>query len=323
MLTLKWPRRAQADSELEEEPTTAEASSAERGPDVAHPWTNRERLTSMAATGAVWAMCLSGPLALGAQMLGEDSAPSAAVETQAVDASQSVAAFGAGFMTQYLSTPRGQEDRIAGMLADGVDTSLSLPEEPAPPSSVLPAQAVQLTESQWLVTVVVEHPAGGEETGPVRRYWQVPIQSDEAGHRAVSALPSLVPSPTSGELSVQQGSQVSDGAISQALESFMAAYLAGQGDVAPLTAPESSLTAVTPTPYTEVSVGEVSATQEVPASPAEGDLVRTQISVTATAADGSTTQLGYTVELRYRERWEVAAVNPTTEPPTSSEGDPS
>ena len=58
-------------------------------------------------------------------------------------------------------------------------------------------------------------------------------------------------------------------------------------------------------------------TQQLPEEPAEGDLLRAQISVTATAADGGSTRLDYTVELSYRDRWEVAAINPTTAIPTT------
>lgn len=329
MLSLKWPRRGtQQDPAIDEEESPLETVDAEEPsreahePDVAHPWTNRERLVSIASTGAVWVFVLCGPLALATSVLREDAPTTASVETQEVDVSQSVATFGAGFMTQYLSTPRGQEDRITAMLAEGVDVSLALPQKPAPISSVLPAEAVAISETQWLVSVTVEHPATDGESGATR-HWQVPVETDDAGHRAVSALPSLVPEPTVGDLAVESRSEVRDSDITQTLDAFMKAYLAGQGEVAPLTTPEASLTAVSPTPYAEASVGAVLTDQEVPESPSEGDLLRTQISATATAVDGSTTQLGYTVELRYRDRWEVSAVNPTTETPTTPEGDPS
>lgn len=322
MLTLGRRRqREQAASEDDAEASDPEhPGQEERERLVAHAWTNRERLTSMATTGLIWMMCLSGPIALGAHVLGGEEPALAPVEVQDVGNSQGIAAFGTSFMREYLTASKGQEDRITAMLADGVDASLSLPQEPAAVTSVMPGEVEQLSESAWLVTVVVEHSAEDDEAGSVLRYWQVPVQTGEGGHRAVSGLPSLVPSPTRGDLSVEPGDDLNDSEVSEMLGAFMRAYLTGQGEVAPLTAPDSSVTAIAPTPFAEASVGSIRTTQEVPESPSEGDLVRAQVSVSATAADGSTAQLGYTVELRYRDRWEVAAINPTPSTNSTSEG---
>ncbi|MGP5306922.1 conjugal transfer protein [Brachybacterium alimentarium] len=332
MLTL-WRKKTAPETETEAD-ALDEAASAEidapadeaRGskaePDLAHGWTNGERLKSIASTGVVVGLCLSGPAALGLHFFGSDPAPqTAAVEVQDPAASQRVSEFATTFVTQYLTASRGQEDQVTAMLAQGADRRLSLPEKPAPIGTATPGEAVQTADGNWVVIVAVDQP--DESGAAVRRYWQVSVLTDDAGSIAAAGLPSLVTAPTVGDLEVDQGAAINNSAIQDTVTAFMQAYLTGQGEVAPLTAPGSSLSAVQPTPFQELSISSLATTQELPAEPAEGDLLRAQISVTATAADGGSAGLDYTVELRYRDRWEVAAINPTTAGPTTTTGEQS
>lgn len=326
MLTL-FQRRSRSESEPVEENLTDETAPADAvgedkkarksrkdaEPNLAHGWTNGERLKSLAATGLVWAFCGAGVLSFGMNLLDGGSTPQAAsVEVQDAGQSQRVSEFATGFVTQYLTASRDQEELVTSMLAKGAGDSLSLPSQPATIGAVTSGEAVQVTENSWIVTVVVEQPAT-EEQAAARRYWQVPVVTNEAGNIAASALPSLIAAPTSGDLSTKRSDEVNDANVESTVNTFAQAFLAGQGEVGPLTSPGSGITAVTPVPYSEVSVSSLRAAQEVPSSPSEGDVVRTQITVSATAVDGSKTQLGYTVDLRYRDRWEVAAINPTTD----------
>lgn len=323
---LDAPGNDPADDDESAEQNPAPAPRGRKGrsreADVGHPWTNGQRLLSGATTTLVFAALLSGPAALGLRLLEDEAAPvSVAAEVQDPSRSQHVAEFAAGFMTAYLSSSRGQEEALLELMASGAGGDLRLPAEPPEITAVTAGQSIQLDEDSWIVTVAVDTP-GGEEQPSVRRYWQVPILAGEDGSIAVSALPSLVAAPDGGELRAEEGQDVRDEGLRDTATAFVAAYLAGQGEVAPLTVPDVELGAITPVPYTEVSVGAMTTHQELPEAPAEGDVVRTQISVTATAEDGSTVQLEYTLELRYRDRWEVSAVNPTTENP-APEGDPS
>lgn len=337
MLTLIPKRhRAPSDTEPIESPTedqeavdeTATSPRKQRKtktkttePDIAHAWTAGDRFKSAAATGLIWVFCGAGVLAFGANVLGNDAGPEVApIEVQDAGQSQRVSAFASNFVDLYLSGSRDQEDQIAALLAQGVDTTISLPAEPAEIGDVTPGEAVQVDASTWVVTVTVERPAT-EEQPATQQYWQLPVITDETGSIAAAGLPSMVSTPGRGDLAITPGDQVSDSAVEDTITAFAQAYLAGQGETAPLTAPGTAITAITPTPYAEASVPSVRTSQEIPADPVEGDVVRTQITVSATTADGSVTQLGYTVDLRWRDRWEISAINPTST--TTTEGDQS
>lgn len=322
MLTL-WRKKTAPEPEnkndaLDEAPSVEPDTSADevRGskaePDLAHGWTNGERLKSLAGTALVWGLCATGPLALGLEVLGNDTgSQQASVEVQEVGDSQRVSQFATSFVTRYLTASRGQEDQVTSMLAEGTNRSLSLPETRTPIGAAVSGEAVQTGDRTWVATVEVEAP-GDEDEAAVRRYWQVPVVTGDGGGIAAAGMPSLISAPTADGLEVDPGARINDSDVQDTVTAFMQAFLTGQGEVAPLTSPDSSLVAVKPTPFTEVSVSSIATTQELPAEPAEGDLVRAQVSLSATAADGSSAPLGYTVELRYRDRWEVAAVNPTT-----------
>ena len=285
-------------------------------PDLAHPWTNGQYLKSVGATALIWTLAGSGVLSLGLDLVRDESGPApTSVEVQDPADSQRVGEYGAAFISRYLSAGQGQEDQITAMLADGVKAQLQLPSTPRAIGAVTPGPAVEADGGTWIVTVAVdEAPADGQQ--PVRRYWQLPVQLDDNGHMAVTALPSLVTAPSSSGITVTPGSELNDPDVTAAVDAFMKAYLAGQGEVAPLTSPGSALTAIEPAPYTDASVSAIRTSQEMPETPASGDQVRTEVSVTATAADGSSTQMSYTLDLRYRDRWEVAAINPTEAAPT-------
>ena len=290
---------------------------SERTANVGHGWTNGERLKSIGATALLWVCVASGPAAL-VFGLGEDQPSPAPVADagQEVAPSQRVSEYAAAFMTRYLETPRGQEERVTEMLARGVKATLTLPESPAAVTAVTPAEAVQLGKDRWVVTVSVQQP-GAQDAAPSRTYWQVLVLA-QGNAMAVGALPSMVAAPTAGEVSIEPGDELVAGPITKTIDAFIAAYLAGRGEVAPITSPGVAIAPVSPAPFSEVAVTSVRGAREQPEQPAEGDVQRVQVSVSATAADGSKKQLGYTVELRYRDRWEISAVNPTTEGEQSS-----
>lgn len=289
---------------------------------IANAWTAGDRFKSAAATGLIWVFCGAGVISLGVDALGIGAAPEVApVEVQDAAQSQRVSAFASNFVDIYLSGSREQEDQISALLAQGVDARVSLPSKPTEIGDVIPGEAIQIDASTWIVTVTVEQPAA-EDKPATQQYWQLPVLTGDNGEIAAAGLPSMVAAPGRGDLTVTAGDEVSDAAIEDTVTAFARAYLAGQGEIAPLTSPGASITAITPAPYTEVSVPTVRTSQEIPAELAEGDVVRTQITVSATAQDDSVTQLGYTVELRWRDRWEVSAINPVTST-THTEGEQS
>lgn len=312
MLTLTKRKK---DTAAEGAETSAEGSPEgdkpnKKTPTVGHPWTAGERFKTMGVSAVLWACVASGPIAVWMHMGDDPVTPGPVAEAgQDVADSQSASAYAAMFMDRYLSTPRGEEDTVSAMLARGVTDRLSLPAKQPSIVAITPAEAVQLDEMQWIVTVAVQT-AGDEESPDSITYWQVPVLAQDDS-LAVAGLPSVVAAPATGDLSVSAGDDLNDNAVTSTVSTFMDAYLAGRGEVAPITSPDSALGPVSPAPFSEVSVTSVRATEPLPESPADGDMARVQISATATADGGSKRQLGYELELRYRDRWEVHAVNPT------------
>ncbi len=100
---------------------------------------------------------------------------------------------------------------------------------------------------------------------------------------------------------------------------FFAAYLAGAGEVGRYLAPGVRLSAVTPAPYTAVTVQQLLAVQDAAAAervPADGTTVLVCAQVEARDAAGRW-PLAYELTLKARSgRWEVAAL----ETPAASGG---
>lgn len=285
----------------------------DREPDAGHGWTQGQRLASTAATVGVWALCLSGPVALVSQLSEEPPPAPAAVQKVAEPSeAQRASQWAASFMQIYLTTPRGEEKNVTELFAKGAVSTLQLSKSPAPIGAVTPGSAVEVGDGQWVATVSVHEPAR-DGVPATTRYWQVPLLMTEEGEIAASALPSLIAAPVAGSASVDRGDSIAHDEIKTLTSNFASAYLAGSGDVKPLVSPGAPIHAVTPAPYSEAEVRSLSSRTPVPETPKNGDSARVQISVVATAANGNETHLDYLVEVTYRDRWEIAAINPTTQ----------
>ncbi|MBP2056390.1 hypothetical protein J2Z21_009408 [Streptomyces griseochromogenes] len=145
------------------------------------------------------------------------------------------------------------------------------------------------------------------------RYYAVPVAADRAGASfTVTGAPSVVAAPARAELPKSSyGVTVPEGDLSSAVGEFLAAYLTGAGEVSRYLAPGVKLTAVSPAPYTAVSVEQVAAVEEAAAAetvPADGTAVRVLVRVEARDADGRW-PLACELVLKARSgRWEIAAL---------------
>jgi len=164
---------------------------------------------------------------------------------------------------------------------------------------------------------------GGDAAG--LRYFRVPVKearSGGGGGRLVAVtLPSEVaapapvaaPTPRYGTPSAPEERDPA----ARTLEQFFAAYLAGRGPVERYAAPGTSLRAVKPAPYEEVTVSQLAEAgasgsdgeQGTSQAPRAGAQRRLLVDVQARAR-GEERPMTYAVTLRARGgRWEIAALD--------------
>lgn len=176
------------------------------------------------------------------------------------------------------------------------------------PVSVTAVRSAQRADGAWSVTVAAQYANG------TVRYYTVPVAADASGASfTVTGAPGVVAGPGRAEVPRSPyGVSVPEGELSSAVGEFLAAYLTGAGEVDRYLAPGVRMSAVSPAPYTAVSVEQVSAVEEDAAAekvPADGTAVRVLVRVEGRDAGGRW-PLAYELTLKARSgRWEVAALN--------------
>ncbi|MCX4411203.1 conjugal transfer protein [Streptomyces sp. NBC_01764] len=208
----------------------------------------------------------------------------------------------------------GAQARLAQSMAP--DVELPVPASAAAagaqskPESVTAVRSAQREGGTWSVTVAAQYANGSV------RYYAVPMAADPAGASfTVTGAPGVVAGPARTEVPKSSyGVTVPEGDLSSAVGEFLAAYLTGAGEVDRYLAPGVRMSAVSPAPYTTVSVQQVSALEEAAAGqvPADGTKVRVLAQVEARDSGGRW-PLGYELTLKARSgRWEVAALESGT-----------
>ncbi|WP_333734620.1 conjugal transfer protein, partial [Streptomyces sp. IBSBF 3010] len=160
--------------------------------------------------------------------------------------------------------------------------------------------------------------AGSASSGTVLRYFQVAVRSGAGGALSAAALPAEVAAPVAGEApALAYGQSVPVPAADpagQTLAGFFAAYLAGSGQLDRYLSPGTTLSAVSPAPYSRVEVAQVAETgtndpgaqQSTPADGARRELL---VQVAATDAAGQERPLVYAIAITARDgRWEIGSV---------------
>ncbi|MFK0113126.1 conjugal transfer protein [Streptomyces sp. NPDC091217] len=268
---------------------------------------------------AVWTVIAAGPIALCVAVASTPTTVQAAtsdkptaVRTAAAD---NPSGYAQVFLGAWLRSSAGDETSAQARLAQSMAPDVDLPEPAADaqsaPQSVTAVRSAQRGTGAWSVTVAAQY-AGGSV-----RYYAVPVAADRAGSSfAVTGAPGVVAGPARAQVPTSPyGVSVPDGDLSSALGEFLAAYLTGSGEVDRYLAPGVNLTAVSPAPYTAVSVEQVLAVEEAAAAakvPADGTTVRVLVRVEAQATGGRW-PLAYELTLKARSsRWEVAALESGT-----------
>ncbi|WP_285100537.1 conjugal transfer protein [Promicromonospora sp. MEB111] len=320
-------------------------------------WSNGPALATK-AWGALLALALlAGPAALVWTALRPAPAPVAAAAGTASTAQSAAATERAVELVEtWLRADSNDQQLIASLTNAPVGT---LPQEGLTIRDSSVAQVEEAENDVWSVTVGVDvaEPAPGSTPPPadaqakgeqaevplvwVRRYFQVPVLVQRTDTRysgpdlAVTALalPSPVPGPAAAADPPDLGYSETISPTSpagQSVAGFLAAMVAGDGEITRYLRPGTSVSAVTPAPYTAVAVTGIKGSHEVTEDPADGDGTHALTTVELTRLDGNKTTAQYVLTLVARDgRWEVAGVEPavridttptgTTDPGTAGE----
>ncbi|MFD7309223.1 hypothetical protein [Promicromonospora sp. NPDC059942] len=321
-------------------------------------WSNGPALATK-AWGALLALALlAGPAALVWTALRPAPAPVTAVAGAASTAQSAAATERAVELVEtWLRADSNDKQLIASLTNAPVGT---LPQEGQTIRDSSVAQVEEAENDVWSVTVGVDvaEPAPGSTPPPadgqakegeqaevplvwVRRYFQVPVLVQRTDTRysgpdlAVTAL--ALPSPVPGPAAVAEAPDLGysetispTSPAGQSVAGFLAAMVAGDGEITRYLRPGTSVSAVTPAPYTAVAVTGIKGSHEVTENPADGDGTHALTTVELTRLDGNKTTAQYVLTLVARDgRWEVAGVEPavridttptgTTDPGTAGE----
>lgn len=330
--TMPWKRDKTTDAPVD--PDVPEIST----------WTNGSELPARAATVGLFVALACGPIALGIGAISMLSSPESPPAVAAADPNQDtdriVAADVATLAVDtWLTTPRGAEQEH-----DWMPQFVASP-QPTEVADLHASDATHRGGSTWEVTVsgtVTEHPAeekergdneegrdqGGKDDKPtkVRRWWVVPVQiTGPVGdrHGVVMALPAAVAGPqmTPGDKPKNSHRVALNDPAGQAVIDFLNALAAGSGDITRYSSPGHTIAAITPAPYTEVEVLNIT-TDFDGAEPTAGVTQNVVVDAAGITANGAKHQMTYALTLAARDgRWEVQSMNPAI-PETETTTDP-
>lgn len=269
---------------------------------------------------AVWTVIAAGPIALAVAVASTPTTVAAApapkptavrTATSATDPSGYAQVFIGAWLRSDANDETSAQARLAQSMAPDVELPDPAADAQSAPQSVTAVRSAHRDTGAWSVTVAAQYANGSV------RYYAVAVASDSTGSSfTVTGAPGVVAGPARAEVPKSSYAvTVTEGDLSSAVGQFLAAYLTGAGEVDRYLAPGVHLTAVSPAPYTAVTVQEVSAVEEAAAAeqvPADGTKVRVLASVEARDATGRW-PLAYELTLKSRSgRWEVAALESGT-----------
>ncbi|MGA5880301.1 conjugal transfer protein [Streptomyces cellulosae] len=269
---------------------------------------------------AVWTVIAAGPVALAVAVAStpttvEAAAPAKPTAVRTAAAAANPAGYAQLFVSAWLRSSADDATTAQARLAQSMAPDVELPNPAAgaqsSPVSVTAVRSAQRADGAWSVTVAAQYANG------TVRYYTVPVAADASGASfTVTGAPGVVAGPGRAEVPRSPyGVSVPEGELSSAVGEFIAAYLTGAGEVDRYLAPGVRMSAVSPAPYTAVSVEQVSAVEEDAAAekvPADGTAVRVLVRVEGRDAGGRW-PLAYELTLKARSgRWEVAALQSGT-----------
>ena len=329
-------------------PSSGGGGNGEDPPPQVVEWSNGPALATKAWGAALALALLAGPAALVWTALRPETAPVAAA-TGAANTTETAAASerAVELVETWLRADSDDQQLIASLTNAPVGT---LPQEGLTIRDSSVAQVEAADDSVWSVTVGVDvaepapgstpPPSGGQAKGEeaevalvwVRRYFQVPVLVDRTDTKwsgpdlAVTAL--ALPAPVPGPAAAAEPPDLDypetispTSAAGQSVAGFLAAMVAGDGEITRYLRPGTSVSAVTPAPYSAVAVTGIKGSHEVTDDPADGAGTHALTTVELTRLDGDKTTAQYVLTLVARDgRWEVAGLEPAVRIDTTPSG---
>ena len=230
-------------------------------------------------------------------------------------ATESTGAFALGFVGAWLSANTEDFTSLQNYVA--ITSSADLPSA-ATIYKDLAVASITPSEGSDLVSVViagnVQEQGGKEKTVWPRRYFLVIINTGQDA-MGVVGLPAPIAAPAKSEQGatlVYTEAVVPTDAAAKAVTSFMAAYVAGQGDMNRYLSPSSSLTPIVPAPFTAVKVQSLQANVASRGTPSDGDELKVLAKVQMIGTTGQKLTSTYALTLIARaERWEISSLDLT------------
>lgn len=331
-------------------PSSGSAGDGENPAPQVVEWSNGPSLITK-AWGALLALALlAGPAALVWTALRPEAAPVAAATGTASSAQEAAATERAVELVETWLRADSDDQQLLASLTSA--RAGSLPQEGLTIRDASVAQVEAAEDDVWSVTVGVDvaEPAPGSAPAPapsggtgkadetaevplvwVRRYFQVPVLAQRTDTQysgpelavAALALPAPVPGPAAAEPpGLDYPETISPtSAAGQSAAGFLAAMIAGDGEITRYLRPGTSISAITPAPYAAVAVTDIKGSHEVTEDPADGDGTHALITAELTRLDGNKTTAQYVLTLVARDgRWEVAGVEPAVRIDTTPSG---
>lgn len=263
----------------------------------------------------VWVALAAGPVALAVAVASPPSVVEAAVAKPAPAARTEVAADPSGYAAQFVAAwlrgRSGAADSTSARVAQSMAPSVELPQPATDMPAVAHVTAVRSAErgsGRWSVTVAAQYTASV-------RYFAVPVAAGrDGGSFAVVESPAEVAAPRRAAVDSSAFSVAvpAGGALASTVGEFLAAYLAGRGEVGRYLAPGVRLSPVAGGSFTDVEVGEVRAVEEdggAESVPTDGTAVRVLVRVEA-ADRAARWPLAYEMTLSVRSgRWEIRSLD--------------
>lgn len=312
---MKLPKKKASQPTSSEPDTTAQTAQ----------WTNGADLGSRGVTIAIVAALVCGPVALAFTALSGGGSSEAATRVvsseQPSPLQQSAGSFAAGFVGAWLAADRDDSSALDAYTTANIE----LPKAGFQYRDLAVASANTTTDglAQIVVAANVKDDTVDADKGDQwpRRYFQVTV-ADGGNKLSAVGLPAPVAGPrhTTDGISLGYGETIStSSAAGKTVNAFLAAYLTGQGDTEPYTAPSKSIPPIDPAPYTSLSVSTLTATTTPSDHPTDGASVNVYATVTVSNSVGQQVTATYPITLRARaDRWEVSALGTA---PTLSNSD--
>jgi hypothetical protein len=187
--------------------------------------------------------------------------------------------------------------------------------------------SIKKTGKSWAVTVAAT-------VGGVDRYFHVPVQAVDDSLTAL-ALPAPVAGPQVGDTPGNDYSVTvsSSAPLTKTVTEFLAAYVAGQGDLTRYIARGVDLLPITPALGSAVELDELRAQNsddvDLEIDPADGNRVRVLVTATITLAPSQSLQATYALTVTGSAgRWEISALDdapamrPSSQTPGTQPGTP-